>query len=120
MRYSPASVLRNLFFFQAEDGIRATSVTGVQTCALPIYGSIFDELHERERNVVAVPSRRDLDSDLEARRAVDRKSVVEGKSVDLGGRRSIKKERSQIKKPQETRRNVRTPKHSDEDATQPH
>ena len=24
-------------FFQAEDGIRATSVTGVQTCALPIY-----------------------------------------------------------------------------------
>src|SRR5437762_9813765 len=24
------------FFFQAEDGIRATSVTGVQTCALPI------------------------------------------------------------------------------------
>src|SRR5437764_14413186 len=25
------------FFFQAEDGIRATSVTGVQTCALPIW-----------------------------------------------------------------------------------
>src|SRR5437879_11963926 len=25
-----------LFFFQAEDGIRDTSVTGVQTCALPI------------------------------------------------------------------------------------
>src|SRR6185369_2260434 len=24
-------------FFQAEDGIRASSVTGVQTCALPIY-----------------------------------------------------------------------------------
>ncbi len=26
-----------VFFFQAEDGIRDTSVTGVQTCALPIY-----------------------------------------------------------------------------------
>src|SRR5437763_3297817 len=26
----------HLFFFQAEDGIRDTSVTGVQTCALPI------------------------------------------------------------------------------------
>src|SRR5437763_3440885 len=26
----------SLFFFQAEDGIRDTSVTGVQTCALPI------------------------------------------------------------------------------------
>src|SRR5690348_17520122 len=29
------------FFFQAEDGIRDGRVTGVQTCALPIY---FDEL----------------------------------------------------------------------------
>src|SRR5437016_10379659 len=26
-----------VFFFQAEDGIRDWSVTGVQTCALPIY-----------------------------------------------------------------------------------
>src|SRR5437762_12159988 len=32
------------FFFQAEDGIRDTSVTGVQTCALPIY---LDELAGR-------------------------------------------------------------------------
>src|SRR2546430_13613755 len=29
-----------LFFFQAEDGIRDLTVTGVQTCALPIYGSL--------------------------------------------------------------------------------
>src|SRR6185369_17594668 len=28
--------LRFFFFFQAEDGIRDSSVTGVQTCALPI------------------------------------------------------------------------------------
>src|SRR2546427_8129834 len=27
------------FFFQAEDGIRDLTVTGVQTCALPIWGS---------------------------------------------------------------------------------
>src|SRR2546430_2503290 len=27
------------FFFQAEDGIRDLTVTGVQTCALPIIGS---------------------------------------------------------------------------------
>src|SRR5215813_3246589 len=26
------------FFFQAEDGIRDADVTGVQTCALPIFG----------------------------------------------------------------------------------
>src|SRR5690606_40584449 len=30
--------LRVCFFFQAEDGIRDFHVTGVQTCALPIWG----------------------------------------------------------------------------------
>src|SRR5256886_10815675 len=30
------SALRVFFFFQAEDGIRDLTVTGVQTCALPI------------------------------------------------------------------------------------
>src|SRR5438046_5205368 len=47
------------FFFQAEDGIRDWSVTGVQTCALPIYDEIALEevavglkLLERARNGV--------------------------------------------------------------------
>src|SRR2546427_6168217 len=31
-----ASTHSSLFFFQAEDGIRDLTVTGVQTCALPI------------------------------------------------------------------------------------
>src|SRR5438445_2417384 len=31
------SILLLLFFFQAEDGIRDIGVTGVQTCALPIF-----------------------------------------------------------------------------------
>src|SRR5260370_23551686 len=31
-------VCPRVFFFQAEDGIRDDLVTGVQTCALPIYG----------------------------------------------------------------------------------
>src|SRR3712207_4179772 len=31
-----------LFFFQAEDGIRDIGVTGVQTCALPIYAEPLD------------------------------------------------------------------------------
>src|SRR5438034_5550364 len=30
-------ILHNCFFFQAEDGIRDHCVTGVQTCALPIF-----------------------------------------------------------------------------------
>src|SRR5699024_12878450 len=29
-----------IFFFQAEDGIRDRNVTGVQTCALPIFGKM--------------------------------------------------------------------------------
>src|SRR5947209_15379155 len=29
-----------VFFFQAEDGIRDIGVTGVQTCALPIFSSL--------------------------------------------------------------------------------
>src|SRR2546429_7229622 len=29
--------MRCVFFFQAEDGIRDVAVTGVQTCALPIW-----------------------------------------------------------------------------------
>src|SRR6266853_4810843 len=33
------------FFFQAEDGIRDLTVTGVQTCALPI--SMFSEISAR-------------------------------------------------------------------------
>src|SRR5258707_7533023 len=39
------------FFFQAEDGIRDIGVTGVQTCALPIYdddpGRTFHDRHIR-------------------------------------------------------------------------
>src|SRR2546429_3252681 len=34
------------FFFQAEDGIRDVAVTGVQTCALPIY--FLDIGHSRD------------------------------------------------------------------------
>src|SRR2546430_5382481 len=30
------------FFFQAEDGIRDLTVTGVQTCALPIFSEVLD------------------------------------------------------------------------------
>src|SRR2546430_7643592 len=32
-----ATVTVSVFFFQAEDGIRDLTVTGVQTCALPIF-----------------------------------------------------------------------------------
>src|SRR5256885_8613502 len=40
------------FFFQAEDGIRDYKVTGVQTCALPIYTAAADHLRRRQRHPV--------------------------------------------------------------------
>src|SRR2546430_7099502 len=53
------------FFFQAEDGIRDLTVTGVQTCALPIFcrfacvGSSSLRLHPRaaqDRSIPSVPA----------------------------------------------------------------
>src|SRR5690606_40094386 len=37
---SNGGILPHPFFFQAEDGIRDFHVTGVQTCALPIYATM--------------------------------------------------------------------------------
>src|SRR5256885_7760212 len=51
------------FFFQAEDGIRDYKVTGVQTCALPIYRSARRELQGNPAKVRA-RARRILRDDL--------------------------------------------------------
>src|SRR5439155_15327380 len=40
MKITTQLVCYQNFFFQAEDGIRDGHVTGVQTCALPIYNDI--------------------------------------------------------------------------------
>src|SRR2546429_9959395 len=76
-----------MFFFQAEDGMRFVAVTGVQTCALPIYVPetlipVLDELEAAYTAAVADPAFRS-----EERRV--------GKSVDLGGRRIIKKKKKE-------------------------
>src|SRR5438094_9931091 len=42
------------FFFQAEDGIRDRTVTGVQTCALPIFEVTLRLLEPRWRERIAV------------------------------------------------------------------
>src|SRR5699024_11966554 len=41
--YKSSELLRCIFLFQAEDGIRDRNVTGVQTCALPIFNNIPTE-----------------------------------------------------------------------------
>src|SRR2546430_5773991 len=52
---SSRSLASRFFFFQAEDGIRDLTVTGVQTCALPIYeesGSAVQAYHLADGKVV--------------------------------------------------------------------
>src|SRR2546429_6799719 len=44
------------FFFQAEDGIRDVAVTGVQTCALPIFEALALAAY-RERKISAAQLR---------------------------------------------------------------
>src|SRR5437667_6674393 len=92
------------FFFQAEDGIRDRDVTGVQTCALPIFcsatplapavaashrpillsGFPSGELQELS-HLLDLALRVELEDEHEIGRASCRKGV------DLGGRRIIKK-----------------------------
>src|SRR4029434_11360162 len=73
---------RDTVFFQAEDGIRDSSVTGVQTCALPI-SQVHPHTHTNTHTYIHTHTH-----------TQDRKSVVEGKSVDLGGRRLLKKKQT--------------------------
>src|SRR5688572_5417010 len=80
------------FFFQAEDGIRDLTVTGVQTCALPIFGSPGNAAYTFRRNssgnwvqaqklVPAVPA-----DGFGTAVAIDRDMILVGApSVDLEG-----------------------------------
>src|SRR5688572_32472840 len=79
MRYVVCEFFFFFFFFQAEDGIRDLTVTGVQTCALPI--SLveqsrvrFDEMLNCGTTTCEVKSGYglDLDSELKMLRAAKR------------------------------------------------
>src|SRR5438093_9174497 len=78
-----------IFFFQAEDGIRDWSVTGVQTCALPISGSQFRAFSCRPPKHAAVVAQGEV---LEPRAARERK--IEDSVVEIG--RASCKEREYI------------------------
>src|SRR5258706_11720809 len=57
------------FFFQAEDGIRDWSVTGVQTCALPILGPTIScaRWQRRQAGVVERPEEERVRREAHAR-----------------------------------------------------
>src|SRR5476649_2171017 len=77
-------VTRYGFLFQAQDGIRFHCVTGVQTCALPILSMV------RAGQEAAFVEQFGIQNDDVGPIEIGRASCRE-KSVDLGGRRIIKK-----------------------------
>src|SRR5207253_3733148 len=73
------------FFFQAEDGIRDGHVTGVQTCALPIYiGTKSHNRHPARNGLVGceAPSIADHQTGT-PHRPIDRQ-IIRDKSVEIG------------------------------------
>src|SRR3712207_8044977 len=97
---------RDICFFQAEDGIRYIGVTGVQTCALPIFVDFHAEATSEkvamgwylDGRVTACVGTHTHVPTADARVlpggtacvSEDRQSAAEGKTVDLGGRGVIK------------------------------
>src|SRR2546426_11446299 len=77
--------IENFFFFQAEDGIRDYKVTGVQTCALPIYDGTRCGKRRSQECPQALPG---------FAGKIGRASCRE-RGVDLGGRRIIKKKKNE-------------------------
>src|SRR5256885_14965508 len=79
------------FFFQAEDGIRDYKVTGVQTCALPIYPAraVADADHAHHALHARVDGRRPHDGRAAIARAVDAepRGVHLGQAAEEGQRR---------------------------------
>src|SRR5207237_7913779 len=67
------------FFFQAEDGIRYSSVTGVQTCALPILDSITNSGEDGSSLGGATPNQ-----DLARRLEREQRGVLRRREEDLG------------------------------------
>src|SRR5689334_23727426 len=105
-----STLLMCFFFFQAEDGIRDGTVTGVQTCALPIFvvylffivligRLILDWVQALSRDwrphgvvlVLAEAVYTVTDPPLKALRRIKIGRASCRKGVDLGGRRIIKK-----------------------------
>src|SRR5438093_7027435 len=76
-----------IFFFQAEDGIRDWSVTGVQTCALPISQRLRQQLLRRHR--------------LAVRRRRGRRTDAEGARDGHGRRRRVRDRRASCREREE-------------------
>src|SRR5690606_39344812 len=91
------------FFFQAEDGIRDFHVTGVQTCALPIFDEVVDGLIDlaADEEMTFGPSRDDADiddDDEEAVAALNNAKLEELKQAALARFDQIRSEERRVGK----------------------
>src|SRR2546430_12893388 len=84
------------FFFQAEDGIRDLTVTGVQTCALPIFPTPVNE--PVLSYAPGTPERADLKRTLKelSGRQLEIPLVIGGKDVHTG--RTVRSEERRVGK----------------------
>src|SRR5205085_7520931 len=82
------------FFFQAEDGIRDLTVTGVQTCALPIYGLVCQQdLNQAASGLADKPIRWILEDALKfVQREAKRGNTYDGLIMDRSEERRVGKE----------------------------
>src|SRR2546430_3109646 len=96
MRLLLVDFLSCFFFFQAEDGIRDLTVTGVQTCALPIclrdpYRPALEALHFPAEPPPPVRGERVLPPDLPLRVALGRARVPGAARRPPAARRSAER-----------------------------
>src|SRR2546427_1851584 len=91
--------LFSVFFFQAEDGIRDLTVTGVQTCALPIWG--VPAVEDRRRGCGASRPYRRGAAGVRADRAGARAPHREGETgfPEAPDRRADRPERLRVRRP---------------------
>src|SRR5688572_32994179 len=75
------------FFFQAEDGIRDLTVTGVQTCALPIFHFLRLDRQDALDAVRRLHGELDAHADPAGLRRTGDVRVLRGRGAELGRRR---------------------------------
>src|SRR5688500_19296400 len=98
------------FFFQAEDGIRDYKVTGVQTCALPIFHrrrpAVASRTHGQQAVVHGLPPGNVGADDLPTHQAVSRITSIRSEERRVGKERRLR--RSAVHEKKKRARNTRT------------
>src|SRR5207247_3111135 len=105
-----------VFFFQAEDGIRAPLVTGVQTCALPIWDSRRTAI-DRIRVGSERPVRPHFTNKVKPLHQIGRASCRERVESPVGAG-SLKKKKTKPIKQQKKDRNKQTRRRTHQQYTQ--